>query len=90
MKTMTTNSANSLIGKTISWEVKGYKGQNYSGIAIIEEVDENAVKPLKTKTLEGNDLNYAFNEWGAGERLDAPICYSDGDRYILYNVIDEN
>lgn len=88
---LTTTDAKSLIGQTIQWYVEGYANQNYSGICIIEHVEPTERRPLKTKTIEGDNLDYAFNEWEAGNKLDEFLCYSDGDRYIAYEVVeDEN
>lgn len=85
---LTTKDAITLIGKTIKWNVKGYGGQNYGGVAKIVAVETTERRPLKTECISGDNLDYAFNEWGAGNKLDEFLCYSDGDRWINYEEID--
>lgn len=85
--TLTTNTARQLQGKTIKWNVQGYRGQNYGGIAKIVSVATDDRLPLKTETISGDNLSFAFNAWGAGKKLDDNLCYSDDDRFINYQTV---
>jgi hypothetical protein len=79
-------AAKTLIGKTIQWKAPGYK-TTYTGIAIITAVDESSQRPLTVKTIEGDDLQYAFvNEYNKEDVEIGALCYSDGDRYVTYVI----
>lgn len=87
------------IGKIITWHVDGYAGQYYEGKDVILDIVEG-VRPLVTKTIEGDDLSFAYLEdYGyslQGEYLrrdeNAPhvFTYSDGDRYVQILSIEDN
>lgn len=62
-----------LVGRKISWKAPGYK-KLYRGIALIEAVEEGRF-PLTTQTIEGDDLSFAFFDFGH-------ISYSDWGRFI--------
>ena len=95
---LTVNRAKLLIGKKIRWQAPIYEG-NYGyygrgidgGVAIIEDVFPEKEKPLKTIRIEGANADYIFNEWKHGGHFDDPLCYSDGMRYVSFEVVeDEN
>lgn len=87
------------IGKIITWHVDGYAGQYYEGKDVILDIVEG-VRPLITKTIEGDDLSLAcLEDYGyslQGEYLrsdeNAPhvFSYSDADRYVEVLSIENN
>lgn len=89
---LTPNKSVELVGQKIQWFAPAYKHNSpYGGISIIDSVDCTNGRPIKSTTLEGDNLDYSFNEWAAGSKLDNPMCFSDGDRYIHFEIIeDEN
>lgn len=93
---LTINKAKELRGETIQWKAEIYEG-NYGfyhmgldgGVCTIGYVEKDERFPIKSIIREGSDANFFFNEHKAGEMLDAPLCYSDGDRYVYYKIIKE-
>lgn len=100
MKTLLSNSIlESLINKTIKWEAPIYerntgfygKGKD-GGICIIKAVDTTQCRPIiESETLEGRSPQFIFNE---NEKMPsiretAPLCFSDGDRYVSFEIIDD-
>lgn len=78
--------AETLIGKKIKWHAPADSAnEDYTGIDIIKTVDSsNQRRPLATESIEGDDLGFAFVEYEDGQDL----CYSDGGRYISYEVME--
>ncbi len=94
MNTLTITAAKKLIGKTIKWVGTIYEGnEGYfgmgadGGIAKITEVDAQSRNPITADKIKGADMKYIFNEWGAGKNIEKPLCYSDGDRYVSFEII---
>ena len=77
---LTVANAKSFEGKTITW--KGYG--DYEGVALINKVDTSKRNPLECTIIQGDNLNYAFNEYFGHRTLQekADICFSDGDRFV--------
>lgn len=86
MKALTIKEAQNLIGKTIKWSApSGRSNSRYGGIAVIDAVTV-ARKPLTATTIDGDNINYAFMFY-APIAVNDDICYSDGDRYISYEIV---
>lgn len=101
---LTNLNVETLIGKKIEWTAEAYgdNGWNrgaYWGIAIILSVDWSNRTPLKCKSIEGNELEYAFLDNhgletdNGGESYsythnNISLSYSDGDREVFYKIID--
>lgn len=95
MNTLTIAEAKKLIGKKIKWVGTIYEGNeghfgmgSDGGIAVITAVDAELRRPITADTIEGSEINHVFNEWGAGKNIDKPLCYSDGDRYVSFEIIE--
>ena len=77
-----------LVGKTIFWQSpKSYENSEYSefyqGIDRIEDINLKERHPIKSTSLKGDKLWFAFQCQGE-------LCYSDGDRFIRFFVLDTN
>ena len=90
---MTREEITALAGQTIKWSAPSFEeNKPYGGIAQILRVSfDNYDETYKVyrniiiaRTIEGDDLNYAFAEV-YGESLE--LCYSDGGRFITYKSI---
>ena len=79
-----------LIGKTIKWHAPAYKhNEDYTGISKILAVNTTDRRPLKTETIEGKNLDYAFiNEQDKDDVENGLLCFSDGDRYVTFEVLN--
>lgn len=90
MKTqLTPEVATQIVGKKIRWNAPASRYNDpYKGIAIINVVEKKDRRPIHATTIEGDDLNYAFNEWDESRHINRPLCYSDGDRYIEFEIIE--
>ncbi|MFN3802468.1 hypothetical protein [Belliella pelovolcani] len=75
-----------LIGKTISWSAPAARENNpYAGICKITAVDMNERRPIKAETIEGDEIWYSFqDEFNPGY-----ISYSDSDRFVGFEVIEQ-
>lgn len=89
-----------LEGKTIKWKAPIYKhnvghfgyGKD-GGIAQILKVSITERNPIiESIIIEGANPNSIFSEWKSNPPpLNHPLCFSDGDRYVSFEVIsDEN
>lgn len=88
MKNLTVNNAKEYINKPIKWRAPADPANApYMGIAVIKEVNQLERKPIVATTIEGDNLSYTFNEWGAGNSLESPLAYSDSDRYIKFELL---
>jgi len=78
-----------LIGKTIQWNAPAYKhNKPYSGVSKIVGVDRTNRKPLITETISGDNLSYAFiDEFNPEDLENEMMCYSDGERYITFEIL---
>ncbi len=86
-RTLTSGGADFLIGKKIKWTAPAYEGNStYKGVAIIESVKQKERRPITSKTISGDKLDYAFHEFDQKDE-DDPLAYSDGGRYITYEII---
>jgi hypothetical protein len=75
------DSLQDLEGAIIEWQSPGSKDNGiYRGIAQIVSVDVSSRKPIRAITLSGEDLNFAFIEYGH-------INYSDFGRFISYTEV---
>lgn len=78
---LTINHLPTLVGKTIEWKAPAYSGNApYTGISTIESVNPQESRPIKSATIEGDNLNYAFID---GDLL----SYSDSSRYVTFRII---
>ena len=85
MKALTLSAAKDLIGKTIKWTAPGYHANgNYSGTDKIISVDPSDRRPIKAKSLEGDQLWFAFQDPNPKSEF---LCYSDSDRFVSYQEI---
>lgn len=73
----------SLQGKKVAWSAPSSRyNSRYGGTCWILAVFPADSRPIHTDMYEGDPLDYAF--WD-GDTL----AYSDGDRYINIEIIDE-
>lgn len=88
MKTLNTTNVNNLIGKIIKWQAPADSANApYKGVAKIESV---ASKTFKATIISGDDLNYAFlDKMSDGTILSNDYCYSDSDRAITFEEIND-
>lgn len=88
MKTLNTTNVNNLIGKTIKWQAPAdHANAPYKGVAKIESIDS---KKFSATTISGDDLNYAFlDKMSDGTILSNDYCYSDSDRAITFEEIND-
>lgn len=84
------HTAQNLIGKTIKWTAPGSRENGpYTGLAKITSVDASRRRPITSETIEGDDLDYAFvNEYSAEDVEMGLLCYSDGDRYVTFEEVN--
>lgn len=79
------SSIKDLVGKTIKWDAPGYRANgNYGGAAKIIGYNEER-RPFVCLTISGDDLKYAFVD----EYNDGLIAYSDSDRFVTYEIIED-
>jgi hypothetical protein len=86
---LTVELALSLVGKCVRWGAPGYEANgNYGGVAQIVSVDTTARRPIKSVTIEGDSLDFAFVDQYKLEDVEyGLLCYSDGDRYVSYEAL---
>lgn len=85
-----------LVGKKFQWTAEGYN-KNYKGVAVITAVDMSAEHPLTVKTIEGDDLSFAYVE-GFGLRAkgdgsyvvdeNEPKCFTYSDDYREVEILE--
>lgn len=77
------SEAKNLVGKQIKWSSPGYHmNGNYGGVAVITSVVEGR-NPIGCEMVSGDELFFAFVEFP----VDDILCYSDGGRYITYEIL---
>ena len=90
-KLLTLRVAKSIIGKTIRWQAPAYRANYpYSGVTKIVSVDPSQRRPIKSsesQPLTHGSLDFAF-KWSDNDGEDEPLCFSDGGRYITFEIID--
>lgn len=75
-----------LIGKTIKWNAPSAKeNRPYSGTDKIISVNLGNRNPLKTESIEGDDLQYAFIDDLMDNEL---LSYSDSYRVVTYKIVE--
>lgn len=75
-----------LLNKKIQWKAPAYRmNKPYGGIAIINETNITDRRPIKSTTVEGDDLDFAFVD----QYTDGLIAYSDSDRLVTYKIIED-
>lgn len=92
-----------LVGKTISWESESGKGNSgYNGICIITDVDLESSRPIKSETISGDNLKFAFvdshglvsenngktYQLNKENEEDYCLSYSDSYREIFYEILE--
>lgn len=81
---LTADILSTLVGKTISWVAPGHSSNgNYQGIAKIESVELAKRNPIQAKIIEGDELNYAFND----DFHPGYISFSDSDRFVMFEIL---
>lgn len=76
---LTKNNVESFIGREIRWWAPAAEGnKTCEGVAVIEAVDFNRRRPIKARTIEGDDLDYAF----FGNDDEQVFAYGDEDRFV--------
>lgn len=82
------HTAQELIGKTIIWNAPASKyNATYGGVAKIVSVDPDNRRPIKTETISGDYLDYAFVDEYEKEDVEMGLlCYSDGGRHVTFEV----
>lgn len=84
--TLTTSNVESLNGKKIRWYAPASKwNENYTGIALITSVDVSERRPIKSETLDGDTLDYAFVD---DLMNDGSISYSDSYRNVTFKIVE--
>lgn len=80
-----------LIGKKIKWFAPADRANaDYNGVCIIKAVDLNKRQPIVSEHISGDKLDYAFFEYGKLKAMDEALCFSDGDRYLTYQILDND
>lgn len=80
-----------LVGKTISWKAPSYRmNKPYNGVSKIISTDSSNKHPFKTETISGDNLDFAFvDEYARGDEKDI-LCYSDGGRFVTYELLEND
>lgn len=74
-----------LVGKTIKWSAPYYRGNHpYGGVCTITHVDMGSRRPITATTLEGDDIQFGFQD----ETTEGFIDYSDSGRTISFEIIN--
>ena len=82
--TLTTENLEILKGKKIRWYAPASKyNNNYTGVALIKEINISERRPIKSETIEGDDLDYAFVD---DIMNDGSISYSDSFRNVTFKI----
>lgn len=78
-----------LLGKQIRWYAPSSKyNQNYTGVAIITSVNLEERRPITSETVDGDELDYAFNDDMDDVDGEAVISYSDSYRNVSFEILD--
>lgn len=89
MKDLTITAAIEATGKKIRWQAPADRANSpYTGVAIINFIERNDRRPLHTERIEGDYLDFAFFPFKDDAEKEMPICYSDGDRFVTFQVIE--
>ena len=85
MKILTTKNLKELQGKRIKWFAPAYKYNNdYTGECIITNVNLEERRPIKSETISGDNLDYAFID---DLMNNGSISYSDSYRNVTFEKI---